>query len=564
MCRAVKAFRRQLVDSWAAFGSVFRNPNLRRLQLAGAGSTIGQWAYAVAVSVYAYNAGGAKAVGLVWVIRMGPAALVSPFSAVLADRYDRARVMITADLVRAGLIGAAAATAYLHGSPWVVYILAGAIAVIGTPFKPAESALVPALASTPSELTAANVVASTIESLGFFFGPALAGLLLGFASAPTVFVVTGAFLVWSAYFVARIKVVHEPAPESAAPTASVLSDVAAGFGTLIKDRRLRILVGLLGAQTIVAGALEVLVVVTAISLLRLGNSGVGYLNSFFGIGAFVGAVVGGVALVGLRRLSVPFLVGSLLWGLPFILIGAFVNKGLAFVALAVMGAGGTLVDVSGFTLVQRAVPDEILGRVFGIMQMLWLGAVAVGAIVTPPLISGIGSRGALIAMGCFVPALLALFGLRLFRIDAEATAPGAELIDLLRGIDMFSLLPGIAIEQLAFQLIPLEEPAGTVIIREGDPGDRFYIIQEGQVDVSTGGKHLAVLGRGSYVGEIALLRDVPRTATCVASTPVKLLALERNDFLNAVTGHAGSMRTADAVVGARLAEQNPVMTPADV
>jgi CRP-like cAMP-binding protein len=100
--------------------------------------------------------------------------------------------------------------------------------------------------------------------------------------------------------------------------------------------------------------------------------------------------------------------------------------------------------------------------------------------------------------------------------------------------------------------VPLRVEPGTVIVREGDAGDRFYIVAEGEIEVSQDGRVLSELGSGGYFGEIALLRDMPRTATVIARTPVVLYALDRDDFLAAVTGHPQSAEAAESVVASRL------------
>jgi MFS family permease len=313
----------------------------------------------------------------------------------------------------------------------------------------------------------------------------------------------------------------------------------------------------LSAQTVISGAYEVLVVVTSLRLLwpppsSLGDSGVGFLNSAFGVGALLGAAVAGALLVGVRRLSLPFITGSLLWGVPFLLIAVWLKPAFALIMFGILGIGATVESIAGFTLLQRAVPNELLGRVYGVVQMLGLAAVGIGAALTPAVISGLGARGTLIAVGSFVPLSIFVFGPKLVRIDAEATAPGAERLSLLRGIEIFAPLPGLVLEQLASQLIPLDVEPGTDIIVEGDLGDRFYIVREGEVEITAGGRHVADAGRSGYFGEIALLRDVPRTATCTARTDVSLFALEREDFLGAVTGNPGSSQAAETVITSRL------------
>jgi hypothetical protein len=220
--------------------------------------------------------------------------------------------------------------------------------------------------------------------------------------------------------------------------------------------------------------------------------------------------------------------------------------------LAVFGAGGPIVDVPGFTLIQRAVPDDVLARVFGVIQMVWLSSMGIGAALAPALVSWLGFSGALIATGAFMPALVALLGTKLVRIDAHAEPPRPDELRILSAIPIFTPLPSFSLEHLAGRLVPLRLEPGAVVVREGDAGDRFYIVAEGEVDVTEGGRPISTLEAGDYFGEIALLRDLPRTATVIAKTPVVLYALDREDFLAAVTSHAPSEQAAEEVVSARL------------
>ena len=177
--------------------------------------------------------------------------------------------------------------------------------------------------------------------------------------------------------------------------------------------------------------------------------------------------------------------------------------------------------------------------------------IGIGAVLAAPIIDALGVRGALIATGASLPAIVLVLGPRLIRIDSAATAPPEE-VGLLRAIPIFAALPGASLEHLASRLVPVKFDAGTEIVRQGDPGYRFYLVGEGELDVLVDGKAVASLGPGEYFGEIALLRDIARTATVVARTPVSLYGLEREDFLAAVTSHAPSSRAAEAVVRGRL------------
>jgi MFS family permease len=551
MLTRVTGLREKLAESAAAFRGNFGNPQLRRLQLAGAGSVVGQWAYSVAVAVYAYEAGGAKAVGLVTLVRTIPAAICAPFLGAFVDRLPRVAVMVATSLGRAATIGAAGAVALSDGPAWAVYALAGGAAVLATAFLPAESSLLPQLARDPEELTAANVTRSTIDSIGTFAGPAIAGGLLAATSAGVVFLVTAGTFIWGAAIVSLIRpqaAATAEQPEEA-PVEGLLRSATAGFKAIAVERRLRLVIALYSAQTVVAGALGVLVVVTALDLLDQGEAGVGLLNAASGIGGIAGALAA-FALIGRKRLATDFGLGIVLWGAPLAVIGAWPNTAVALVALGVLGLGNTLVDVAGLTLLQRTAPPAVIGRVFGVLEMLLVGTIGLGAALAPVLIAWIGIRWSLVVTGAFLPILAALTWRRLLTIDAQSKPP--EAVGLLERIPLFAPLPTPQLELLAAQLEPVDVTSGTEVIHQGERGDRFYVVETGRFEVTVDGARVGELGPGDFFGEIALLRDVPRTAAVKALADGRLLALGREDFLAAVTGHPPSVRAADAVVGARL------------
>jgi MFS family permease len=540
----------QLRQSSKAFRDVFANPALRRIQLAWAASIFGTWAYGIAVIVYAFEQGGATAVGIVGLVRWSAAAAVSPFAALLGDRYDKRLVMVSSDLARVVLIGAAAAAVYTDSPPVVVYILAALVGVAATAFRPAEAALVPALARTPDELTAANVAASTIESIGMFGGPAIGGLLLAATGPATVFVVTAGLLLCSALLLIGIRPAGEVEPAER-EEESIREELLAGFRAIAHERRLRLLVGLFSAQTFVDGMLNVLIVVVALDLLDTGRAGLGFLNSAVGIGGLLGALAA-AALVGRRRLAADFGLGIFIWGVPIALVAVWPNQVFALVLLGIVGIGNTLVDVSGMTLMQRAAPDEVLARVFGVLESLLLLTVGLGAVVAPLLVNWLGDRGALIVAGALLPVLVVPAWPRLVAIDVAARVP-EEQLELLRGNAIFAPLPPSTLEQLADRMTEVRASAGEEIVRQGEPGDLFYVIEDGTVEVAVDGRPAHELGRGESFGEIALLRNVPRTATVTARNDVVLYALDRGTFIPAVTGSGPSLSAAEAVIGMRLA-----------
>jgi len=542
------SLRRRLGESLRAFAAVFANPDLRRIELAWGGSVIGQWGYEVALAVFAYRAGGAAAVGVVALVRLLPAAVVAPFAALLGDRFWRRRIMVAADFARVCAMGGAGAAVFAGASTVIVYSLAVLTALASTAFGPAQSALLPSLARSPEELTAANATSTTLESVGFFIGPALGGLLLAVTSVGAVFAATAALFLWSALILGRVRTDSRGDP--GIEVDSIGREALAGFRAIAGEGRLRLVVGLYGAQTVVAGIMRVLLVVTALRILDLGPSGVGFLNSANGVGALAGAIVL-LGVISTGRLATVFGLGILLWGVPLVLLGLSPSVALALFCFGVVGVGNVLVDVAGLTLLQRMAPDEVRARVFGVLESVFLATIGFGAILAPLLTSAFGPRGALIAAGGGLCVVVLLFWRRLGTVDAPALVPEEEL-SLLRGVPIFVPLPQVTLEQVASHLSQVRLAAGDVVFRRGDHGDRFYVVEAGEVIVSPESRPPVTLGRGGYFGEIALLRDVPRTATVTARTEVELHALERDIFIAAVTGHAPSAEAADAVIATHL------------
>jgi MFS family permease len=538
---------RQLQASAQAFRAIWENADLRRVEAAWALATFAYSGLNVVVMVYGYETGGSAAVGFVALLRVLPGALCAPFTSVLADKYRRELIMLISNLLRASLVGVMAAVAFAGGSRWIVYVLTALVGIAGSNFRPAQAALLPALSRTPDELTAANVTASTIQALGLLVAPGVAGVVIAVVDTAAGFVLVGSFFAASTLLVLRMTARSVPGKREEA--TSVATRLLAGFGALVEDPRLRLVIGLIALQTFVAGGLAVMNVVVAIKLLQFGKAGVGYLNSAIGVGGLVGTVLV-AALVGRRRLGGWFIAGISFWSLPLVLVGIWPHKPVAILGLAVVGLANMLADVAGFTLVQRAAPQAVLARVFGVLEMTIYAAMALGSITAPAVIAAIGIRASLILFGLLLPASVVAFGIRLLRID-RAAAPPAEL-EVLRAIPIFAPLPAPTLEELALQAFPVDEPSGSFVFKQGERGDRFYVILSGEVEVFVDDKPVRRQGRGEYFGEIALLRDIPRTASVRAVSDTRLLALEGRHFVRAVTGSPTSTEAANGVIAERL------------
>jgi MFS family permease len=536
----------------STLADVFRNPQLRRLELSWAGYHLGEWTYFVALSIYAFQEAGAAGLGALGLARMVPAAIALPFGGMLADRYARQRVLFAIYAARTLLFVVMAMALAAGASRVLVFALAGLAAVVSAPVPPAVMSLVPMLARTPRELVATNVSSSTLEGLGTLAGPVIGGVLAATAGVEVGVGAAAAVNVVCALLVGRIRREGDIRGPRRRVERSLRGELLGGIRTLRREPGPRRIVLLFNSQTMVRGLLNVLLVVASIELLGMGEAGVGWLNAALGAGGLAGGLAA-VGLVARRRLAGVFGAGLVLWGAPIALIGAWPRAGWALVCLGIVGIGNALLDVSGYTLLQRTVDEHLLGRVFGVFEIGVALTTAAGSVLGSVLVEELGIRSALVVSGAILPflALLSFPGLR--RIDASVEVPEREL-RLVSEVPLFSLLPPTTLERLAARLEPIRVAAGTTVVAEGETGDRFYVVASGEIDVIHGGSRVNTLGAGDYFGEIALLRDVPRVATCTARTDAEIYSLARDVFIAAVSGDMRSSTAAEDVMGVRLAE----------
>lgn len=510
------------------------------MELAWSGLIGAEWAHFVALGIFAYRAAGPGAVGLAGVVRVLPAAVVAPLAAPLADRFRRERFLLAIALGGALALAASAAGVFA-GNRSVVFAAAAVVGVASTLFRPALQALLPSLAQTPRELVAANSVTSILESAATVLGPLAAAGLAATVGVGAILVAGAAALGVSATLLLRVAVDGER-----------LSVEGSGNPLLEGVRGIRrvpgaaSLVGLIVAQAFVRGCLNVLIVVAAFRLLRGDAAEVGYLTAAVGIGGIVGALAG----AGLRtRLARAFAVSLVFWGLPIAALAAAGRLPVGMLLLSVVGAANSVEDVSGITLLQRVIPQHVLARALGVVWALVMAAVALGSAASATAVEVAGARSSFVAAGLVLPVLAVLSYSRVRRI--EASVPPAALVDVVESVAIFAPLSLASKEQLAARLREVAVAAGTVVIREGDAGERFYIVRDGHFTVAAGAEPPRPLAGRSF-GEIALLRRVPRTATVRAATAARLYVLGRDDFLEAVTGHARATAAAHAVADAHL------------
>jgi MFS family permease len=538
---------------------VLRNPRIRRLQLAFLGSTLGDWAYATAIVVWAYQDGGAAAVGAYQAVRFVTMAVVAPIGGVVADRMSRRTFMVVTDLLRAALVATAGLIVVTDGPAPAVYVLSIVAAIVGSPFRAAEAGLLTELVESPSELTTANALSANIESVMLFVGPALAGVIIGLSGVEEVFWLNAATFLWSASLLLSIRPRAaagdttgevDDEPGAGVPEAPFWTELTSGFGLVGRDRDLRRVGMLAGSIGLAWGALTVFMVLLATDVLESGPNGLGYLNAVLG----VATVLGGLAILGRlssSRLGQDMALGVVVgWGVPLVAIAVFPSPVTVLAAVALVGLCEAPGSLGLDTIPQRLTPSTKVSRVYAAIESCLVGPMAVGALLAPALVDWIGLRGAMAAAGA-LPLLVGLSSLPQMRaLDQRLRVP-AEL-DVLRDVPAFADLPASVLERLAHTTERVQVPAGSVVLTEGASSDRFYVIVSGEVQVTQAGRTLRVEGPGDFFGEIGLLRNVLRTATVTATADCELLVIDQADFLAAIGHSRDSVSAFDDVITGRL------------
>ena len=531
-----------------------RNTGLRRVLWAFLLFTSAEYGTWVAILLYAYERTGPTSVGVVALVQLVPAALFAPVAASLGDRFPRDRVLAFGYLIQAVAMATTALAMAAAAPIFVVYPLAIVTATSVVITRPTQSALLPSLAIAPDELTAANGASGVVEGIGLLLGPLLAGAIVAVAEPAAVFLVAAIALLVAGVGVFRLRPTDRLETvvlrEDASVEDAIDVGIREGLRTLVADRDARLVVGLLTARQLMVGTVDVLFVLLALDLLGMGEPGAGLLSGALGAGAIIGGALT-VEVVGRSRLARIAALGAIAWGVAMAGIGLTASAWVAPILVVGGGAGLAIVDIAGRTMLQRSIRDEVLARVFGLQEGLAMAGLAAGSLLVPILVAAVGLVTTIIITGAFLPILVALWWRGLDDLDRRAVVPVRE-IALLRRSSMFRPLPGPQLEAVARRAAWVTIPAGTTVIREGDAGDRFYVLASGRLDVDRGGRHLRTVDAvGDGVGEIALLRDVPRTATVTAGSDASLLAIDRAPFLAAITGHPGAFAAAEQEAASR-------------
>jgi MFS family permease len=531
-------------------GRILASRDLRRVFGAFLLFNMAEYGTWVAVLLYAYVRTGPASVGVVALLQLVPAALAAPPAAALGDRHPRHRVLFGGYVVQAVATGLTAAAMALEAPIPLVYLSAAFAATSVVVARPTQSALLPSLSQTPEELTAANGAAGVIEGTGVLLGPLLAAVVLIGATPALVFALAAVGVAIAALLVLGVRpgsggIAIDRARDTRQPAAS--RSFMTGLRVLLADADARVVVGLLTMRMLIIGAADVLFVLLALEALGMGAPGAAALNAALGAGTIVGGIIT-FGFIGRSRLSIVAAGGALVWGLALASTIAF---GLPLLAIALVVAGGAglaVLDVAGRTILQRSIRDEVLSRVFGLQEGLAMGGLAAGSLLVPILVAAFNLTAATLVCAALLPVAVSLSWSRLTALDARTVVP-VHALALLRRASIFAPLPEPPIEAVARRAVWLTIPIGTEVIRQGDHGDRYYVMASGRVKVEQDGHFLReLLDPGDGFGEIALLYDVPRTATVTALETTELLAVDRATFLDAVTGQSGAVSEASAEV----------------
>jgi MFS family permease len=491
----------------------------------------------LAILLWAYDEGGARLAGLVAVAQLLPAAVIAPPLAGLGDRYNRGTALLAA---HGGVAVTTAATtvALLAGASAVLVVVAATAATTAlSVVRPLHFAALPQLVRRPDDLVSGNALSSMFDGVALFTGPLLAGAAAHLAGPWLVFTVASFVALGACALCVRLGLAAPAAEPDTGDDRPGWRSAVAGLAGLAADRAVVVLLLVLTTKFVVEGAHDVLGVSLALDALDIGSSGAGFVVGAMGFGALLGGMV--ASAVGRRRELAAVVLGSgLAQGLGMALVAAVTLVAPVLVLLVLAGMGGAVMMVAGRTLLQRNADDRVLARVFAVQEATSLLGLALGAAVAPVLIELTSPSGAFVVFGATIAMVSGGAHVMVRSLDRRAAVPEAEAA-LLRQVPFLRVVPTYDLERLARSARWLDVEAGDDVVREGEPGDLFYVVGAGSLQVSVRGDvRPAALGPGDSFGEIALLRAVPRTATVTALAPSRLLALGAADFLAAVTGSA--------------------------
>jgi MFS family permease len=528
------------------------NDGIRRLEVSWTLGIAADAALTIMLLVAVYNHGGVVATGLLGAVRMAPAVISGTLTGAILQRVRGHRLLLAIALVRAASASAVAFLVMVDAPVVWLFVVAAIVSAAGAPVRPAQATLLPAVARSPGELVAANAVTGTGEGAGSLVGPLVAGGLIAAGELPVAAALAAAAFLGTGLIIAGLRFEQ--------------SQDASGGG-LPDGRGLRLREGLAAlrrrsvpawtmlavfGQVLTRGLLNVLTVVAAVELLSMGDGGVGVLSAALGFGGLLGAILA-MSLASTRQLLRTEAVALAWWGAPIAFIALAPIPIVALAAMAGIGLANAVFDVAIYTIFQRGSSNAERAPVFSVFEgVAGLGLIS-GSLLGPVLVASFGPRGALAVAASILPILALIIYNRTSRAD-QISVVDEPLLRLLRAVDVFNGLPLTGIERLAEGAVPVRFPAGAELMRQGDQGDRFIVVDTGEVEIEVNGRSIRRVGHAAGVGEIALIRRSPRTATAIARTDVTGFAFDGGTFMAAVSGPTAAVVTEQIAAAPRPPE----------
>jgi MFS family permease len=530
------------------YRSALRHRDFRLLISTFTVAWTGAWAYNVALWIYVYEQTHSYGwVGATTILRFVPSLIFSAYAGVIAERYERVRLLIVSRMMCMVWMALLALSAALQVPVAITLALAVLNTITSMVNEPAERALTPQIVGE-EDLAVANALTSVIENLVVIAGPAIGAAFLLFGSPAGVFALTAFAFGVDALITSRVRTRSTPVDVTEGGKAGPFRQMAVGVKTIAQAPLVALLVGYCVVASFIYGTDTVLYISVSNQQLGTGSDGTGYLLAGLGVGGILMAAAVN-RLAASPRLGLVITLGMLGYCLPTALLVVIHSPEIAVALQVIRGAGTLVVDVLAITALQRSLPSDRIARVFGAFTGLVLLAITLGAFITPILLRAIGLHDTLLWLAFAIPAVAVLsYVFRLAAMDKAAVAQVAVLapkVALLQSLGIFAKASRSALEQLAKSMTEQSVPTGGVIIREGDPADALYVLVDGRVDVHALGEgvephHLRTMDAGSYFGEIGLLENIPRTATITALTACTLYRIDGADFTEALTNLSAS------------------------
>lgn len=523
-----------------SYRRALRNRDFRLLTGALTQSAMGDWAYNVALIVYVYNQTHSAAwVSAGTLCRMVPSFFASPYGGVIAERFERIHVMVSADLIRFCTMLGLTVIAATHTAAWVALVVAGVNSVVATTYNPATAAMLPQLLGE-EDLAAGNALLETINNIAIIAGPAVGAIVLALGSPAIVMGIDSVTFLISAALVSRVGA--RSVPTDVTSDGGPFRQMAVGVRAIVSSSTAVLLTSFTIVTTALYGVDTVLFLF--ISKNRLGTGpNYGYLLVALGVGGVIAAVFVN-RLAAFSRLSLILSAGMVAYAAPTALLVVVHSPAIAFGIEIVRGVATLVVDVLAMTALQRSLAPELISRVFGVFWALVIGGLALGAFVTPFLLNAAGLDTTLLVTALVVPGAVVLVYPKLASLDKLSAATAADLaprVRVFQRLDIFAAASQPVLERLAKNATEVVLEPGTTVLRQGEPADALYVLAEGKVEVTgrreRGRKdhHIRFMSAPSYVGEIGLLQGIPRTATVTATEPCRLWRIDGDAFLEAVT-----------------------------